>query len=165
MIVQSSEILLQFLHVIVDALHLLRDVDALRAMHLAFSTCDAMVRLPKFRHTAVISNEECTPSFPVICILGALGNVPLVETLIVVKKNCRNVDSDRAWHAVFAVITRDKVELHHFRRRILKELEIIGSQRLQWSERTDIVLKMLHPRHAAENSHYVGHTSGEPERP
>lgn len=134
----------------VDSAHLFRDIDTLRTVRATLVAAYAVTCLTQFRHASVIAHEERTASTAEILVLNARRDITLVEALVVMKQNRRNVKSVRTRHAILAVVTRNRVILHHLGCRILQEAEIIGGKCLQRGVSAQIILKMLHACHAAE---------------
>lgn len=140
-------------------------VDTLRTVGNALVAAYAVARLTEFRHTAVVPHKKSAARPAEVFVLNIFGDISLVETFVVVQQNGRYVESVGAWHAVFAVVTRNSVVLHHLGSRILQEAEIIGGKRLQGSIGAQIILKMLHAGHAAEHGHHARQASGKTESP
>ena len=136
-------------------MQLLRYINTLRTMRSALVTPDTMTGLAKFRDTAVVTDQIGTTCFPIIGILRTLRNISFVQTLVIVQQNTRYIQSIRTRHTVFAVITRNGIEFHHQRCRIMQEADFLFRQRLQRRIGTQVILKMFHPRHAAQHCQYV----------
>ena len=83
----------QLFYKMVDALHFLRDVDALRTIRVALSASDAMVGLAQAGHAPVIAHEESAAGFPVIFVPAAAGHVSFVNAFI----PNRSLEADFSW--------------------------------------------------------------------
>lgn len=114
----GRNVLLQPLHIRIDAVHLSGNVDALRTMGHAPLAADAMVGLAQLRHAAVIPDEERTAGFAVILILR-FGHISLVDAFVVMGKYGRYVDTKRTRHTVLAIIARNGRVLHEQIRRMM----------------------------------------------
>ena len=145
----SRFFLLQIVHIVRDAVQFVWDVDALRAVRAALITSDAMVGLSQLRHAAVVAYEVSTTGTLVVFVLRVGDDVSLVEALIVVQQQCRDINSIRAGHTVFAVVAGDSVNLHHLGGGLLQEVELIVGQRFQGRVGREVVLQVLHACHTA----------------
>ena len=67
----------------IDALHLLRDVDTLRAIGRTLIAPDAMAGLPQSWYTAVITNQESLSCLVVIFIMSVSWHISLIDTFII----------------------------------------------------------------------------------
>lgn len=138
-----KRLLLELLDIPVDALQLLRNVDSLRAVRRTLVAADAVTRLPQFRNTAVVSDQVGPSGLPIIFVLCADRNIPLVEAFVVVQQDCRNIQPVGAGHAVFAVVARNRVELHHHRGHPLQKSEFFLAERLERTVCPKVVLNAL----------------------
>ena len=86
-------ILLQPFHKVVNPLHLLRDVDALRTVGRTLVAPDAMAGLAELRHAAVIVHKECTTGASVVLILSVAGHISLVDALVIMQEDGGDVYS------------------------------------------------------------------------
>ena len=134
-------------------------------MGVALFAADAVVGLAELRDTAVIADEEGAACFAIARVLPAGRDVAFVQTFVVVQQDGGDVDAVRAGHAIFAVVARDGVELHHRGGGVLQEPELVVGQRFERGVATQVVLQVLHARHAAENSQNIRVTSGKAEGP
>lgn len=149
----------------VNPLHLLRDVDALRTVGRTLVAPDTVAGLAELRHAAVVTDKESAAGTAVVLVLTAAGHIPLVDTFVVMQQDGGYVYSVRTRHTILAVVARDGLILHHQVCRFLQEGELIFRQRMQRRIGAQVVLQMLHISHTAEDSQHTGKTSGEAERP
>lgn len=149
----------------VNPLHLLGDVDALRTVGRTLVAPDAVAGLAELRHAAVVTDKESAAGTAVVLVLTAAGHIPLVDTFVVMQQDGGYVYSVRTRHTILAVVARDGLILHHQVCRFLQEGELIFRQRMQRRIGAQVVLQMLHISHTAEDSQHTGKTSGEAERP
>lgn len=161
----SDGVLLEAFHILVDALEFGGDVDALGAVGRALAAADAVACLAQFRDTPVVANQEGATGLPVIGIAAALRQIVVVDALVVVHQDRRDVDAVGTRHAVLAVVAGDGVHGYHLLRHFLQEPQLVSRQRLKRSETSQIVLQMLHLGHAAQDGMDVGVGSAETERP
>lgn len=124
-----------------------------------------MAGLAQLRHTAVIADEEDTAGLKVAVVSSVVYHISLTHTFVVVDKNGWDVDAVGAWHAILAVVAGNGIHLHHYFRSLLEEFKILCAQWLEWGKRAEIVLQMLHQRHAAEHGEHLRHTACKAERP
>ena len=75
-------------------------------MRIALVAANAVVCLPELWHRTVVADKECSACFFVVCGLLGFWNVAMVDALVVVDKNGRDVQSVRARHAIFTVVAR-----------------------------------------------------------
>ena len=99
--------MLQGFHKPVDAVHLLRDVDALRTFLNADAAIRAMVGLAELGHGTVVANEEGTAKLPIVGLHGADGHAVFVDTFVEVQEDAGDVDAIRTRHAILAIIARN----------------------------------------------------------
>ena len=92
-------------------MHLVGDLDVLRAMLNTLAATDAVVRLPQFGHGAVVAHEERTAGTTVVGVLGVVGYIPLVDTAVVVREDSGDIDTVRARHAVVALVAGNGIEV------------------------------------------------------
>lgn len=156
--------MLQPFYKMVNPLHLLRDVDALRTVGRTLVAPDTVAGLAELRHAAVVTDKESAAGTAVV-LLTAAGHIPLVDALVVMQQDGGYVYSVRTRHTILAVVARDGLILHHQVCRFLQEGELIFRQRMQRRIGAQVVLQMLHISHTAEDSQHTGKTSGEAERP
>ena len=103
--------LLQLIYEAVDALHLLGDVDALRAVGDAMITAYAMVRLTDGWHGAVVTHKERTAvALELIGRTVCSRHSALRDTLVIMREDTRYVQPVRAGHAVVAGGARDSFQ-------------------------------------------------------
>ena len=121
-------------------LHLRRNVDTLRAVMHALVAAYAMVRLTKTRHTAVVTHKEGTPGFPIVLVLRRSWYITLVDALVVVGEDTRNVQSVRTRHTILARRTGNRGVFQHGLRRIFKQSKLLVRTGIERSERAYIVL-------------------------
>ena len=115
----------------VDALHLLRDVDALRTVGRTLVAPDTVVGLAELRHTAVVTDKESAAGTAVVLVLSVTGHIPLIDTFVVMQEDGRYVYPVWAGHTILAVVARDGLVLHHQVCRFLQEGELIFRQGIQ----------------------------------
>ena len=97
--------MLEFLDKAVDALHLARNVNLLRAMSYALVAFGAMICLSKLWHAAVVADKEGATRFRVVLRLLTLRHVASIYTFIIMYEDAWDVETIRAWHTVLAVVT------------------------------------------------------------
>ena len=101
----------EIFHIFVDFLHLLRNVDVLRALWEANFAAHTVVGLPQTWYRAIVSDEECSAVLLIVVGLSAVGKSAFVDAFIVVSKYGGDVEAIGAWHAVLAVSATDFGEL------------------------------------------------------
>ena len=109
----------------VYALHLLGNVDALRAVYVALPATDAVVGLPETRHAAVVPHQERPTRLTVTLALRRGDDVALVHTLVVMQQHRRNVNAVGTRHAILAVVAWDSGILQHELCRLFEEILLI----------------------------------------
>lgn len=139
----------------VNPLHLLRDVDALRTVGRTLVAPDTVAGLAELRHAAVVTDKESAAGTAVV-LLTAAGHIPLVDALVVMQQDGGYVYSVRARHTILAVVARDGLILHHQVCRFLQEGKLIVRQGMQRRIGAQVVLQMLHIGHTAEDSQHTG---------
>lgn len=72
-------------------------------MTLALATADAVTGLTQLGNRTVIAYKECTTSLAVLRIFLGVIVMIIVDTLVVVSKDGRNINAVGTWHAIFAV--------------------------------------------------------------
>lgn len=100
-------------HEVVDTVQFFWYVYALGAMWRALVAADAMTCLTEFRHTAVITDEECLTCLAVVLGLLTFGYIALIDTFVIVQQDGGNVKPVGAWHTILAVIAWYCGILHH----------------------------------------------------
>ena len=118
----------QLFHITIYPLHLLRNVNSLRAVHTALIATGTMVGLAEFRHTAVVTYQIGTTGFAVLLVLRIIYDISFVQAFVVMQKNSRNIDAIRTGHTIFAIVAGNGIELHHHGSCLLQEAEIIFGQ-------------------------------------
>ena len=146
-------------------LHLRRDVDILRTVMHALVATDTMVRLTQARYAAVVTHEEGPPGFPVVFVLRRGGHITLVDTLVVMGEDARNVQPVGTRHAILAGRTRYRRIFQHRLRRIFEQGKFLVRAHIERGEGADIVLQMLHVGHTAQYGQHTGKRGGETECP
>lgn len=141
------------------------NVNSLRAMGRALVAAYAMARLPELGDATVIANEESLAGATEIRVAGIKGHVALVETLVVVEQDGWDVNAVGAWHAVLAIVARDGFEPHHLSRSVLQKLEIVVRKGFKGGEGLQVILKMLHESHTAQDGVDPREAACEAERP
>lgn len=68
-------------------MQLVRDIDRLRAMRGALIAADAMTRLPKLRHGAVITHQIGAACLGIIGRLNVFGDHTLIDALVVMQQD------------------------------------------------------------------------------
>ena len=91
-----QRVALELLDVGLYAAELTRNRDALRTVFDALLASDAVAGLTDGRDGAVVAHEIDPAQFAVVLLLGALGDLPFVDALIVMFEYTRNVNSVRA---------------------------------------------------------------------
>ena len=91
----------------VNPLHLLGDVDALRTVGRTLVAPDAVAGLAELRHAAVVTDKESAAGTPVVLVLTAAGHIPLVDTFVVMQQDGGYAYSVRTRHTILAVVARD----------------------------------------------------------
>ena len=132
------------------------DLYRLGAMGLALSTTYASACLPQTGNRTVVAHEKCLTRLAIVLALRRSRDVAFVDTLIIMQQYRRNVESVWARHAVLAVIARHRRILHHQISRRIKEFLLVVGQRLQRTERREIVDQMVLVGHAAQNGQDTG---------
>ena len=72
------------LHVCVDAVKLLRDIDSLWTMGYALAATYAMTRLSQLGHTLVIASKKLAPCLVVVLILRSHGHTVFIQALVII---------------------------------------------------------------------------------
>ena len=72
------------LHVCVDAVKLLRDIDSLWTMGYALAATYAMTRLSQLGHTLVIACKKLAPCLVVVLILRSHGHTVFIQALVII---------------------------------------------------------------------------------
>ena len=158
--------LLQLVHEAVDALHLLGDVDALRAVAHTMVATDTMVRLTDGWHGAVITHKERTPvALELIGRTVCSRHSTLRNTLVIMREDTRYVQSVRAGHAVVAGGAGDGfqfVDVSGERQEPLLFFRREGNKRRIGR---DILFEVLQIRHTREDGQHAFGISRKAERP
>ena len=90
---------------LVYALHLGRDVYALRAMLVTLSASYAVVCLPQFWDTAVVSYQICAAVLGIFWVFCAtVWHDTLIDALVEVAEDGRDIQTVRTRHAVVALV-------------------------------------------------------------
>lgn len=94
-----------FLRKLVYASHFGRDINALRTMLVAHLAANTMVCLTEFRHTAVVADEVGTAVLGIFRVfLAAVWHYAVIDALVEMAENGRDVQTVRARHAVVAFV-------------------------------------------------------------
>ena len=126
---------------------------------------NAVVGLSKAWHAAVVAHKESLARLGVLGVLAVLNHKSLVDTFIVMAENARNIESVGARHTILAGVAR-----HHRERRVKvgylrKQVQIVVRQRFERRVCPDIVLKVFHIGHSAQNRQNARLRPCETERP
>jgi len=156
---------LQSLDVGIDAVQLVRNLDALRAMLHALAAAYTVVSLAQGRDGLVVGSKVSLAELAEILLLLALGNRTLIHALVVMRENARNIYTVRTRHTVIAMGTIHRRILSHKRSHLLHERQLLFVHRLEIHERLEIVLQMLHVGHSAEHCQYPRVRAHETESP
>ena len=125
-----------------------------------------MVCLAQFRHAPVVTNQEGSAGTAIVGILLALvRHVALLDTLVVVREDGRNVQTIRTRHAVVALVARDGLQIIDILCNLHQEQVFLFRQRLQRRIGTDVFLQVLHIAHSAQYAEHVVRCSGKSESP
>ena len=144
---------------------LVRYLDTLRAMRLAFAACYTALRLTETGHIAVVSYKKGTARTLVFRIHIPRRDIAGIDAAVVMLEYRRNVYSIRAWHAVFAVRTSDSRIRQYDPGCMVKKSDLVVSKRLQRRICAQIVAQMFPICHAAQHSQHTFRRSGITERP
>ena len=120
-----QSILPEVLYITVDSLKFGRYPDALGAMRHALAAPDAVISLAESRDCPVVTEQILSFQFPVVFLFSALRDLALVDTVVIVLEYLRNVNSIRAWHAVFAYVAINSGIFFHQNSHFLQEFEVI----------------------------------------
>lgn len=99
--------LAQLLLKAVNTLHLLRNLNMLRAAAHALIATDTVVRLSLSSHALKVGCEVSSAQFLVIVGIRVVFDQSIVEAVVEMLKHARDIDAVRAGHAVLAVGTGD----------------------------------------------------------
>ena len=80
---------LQIFNKFVDFVEFTRNTDVLRTMRLALATTDAMVRLTKFGHASVESDQIVAAKRKILLVHNVGGQRAVVLTFIIMAENAR----------------------------------------------------------------------------
>lgn len=149
----------------IDTMNLFRDIDRLRAMRRTLVTPDTVIRLPELGHTAIVPHQKSPPGLPVTLVPAVLRHIPLIDTLIIMQQNSRNIDPVRARHTIFTIVTGNRRILHHQVRRLVQKPGFLLRQRYQGRISADIILQMLHISHTAQHRKHMLRRPRIPESP
>ena len=138
---------------------------ALRTVRHTFATAYAMARLAQFRHTAVVAYEVDATRSSIVAIVAAIDHISFVQALIVVRKNCRNVDAVSTWHTVLTSRARHEREFGKLRSIFFEQSEFFVGAGVERRVGTDVVLQMFHISHAAEYGQHARERAAKTERP
>ena len=158
-------LLFQIFDITVDLVKLAWNIDVLRTMGHALVAAYASVCLTEFRNGSVVAYKICTTGLPVVLRFLALGYVAFIYAFVVVKEDGRDVYTVWARHAVFAVVAWNCRICHHQIRRLFEEIKLVLIQRYERGVGLDVVLKVLHVGHAAENTQDTFVGTGKTEGP
>ena len=132
----------------------------------ALFATDAVVGLADGRDGPVVAHEIGPAQLAVILLLGALGDLALVDAFVVVLEYSRNIDSVGARHTVLAVVAVDGREAGHYAGDLgAEELFLLVGQVLEVLECAQVILKMFLIDHSAQHRQDSRVRSHEPERP
>ena len=95
--------LAQLLLKAVNALHLLRNLNMLRASAHALIATDTVVGLALPSHALKIGCEVFSAQFLIVACVGVVLDKTIVEAIVEMLKHARDIDAVRAGHAVLAV--------------------------------------------------------------
>ena len=118
-------LLLEFLHEVADAVQLIGYLDVLRTMLHALAATDAVVGLPELGHSTVVAHQEGAASLPIVGVLAAFGHIALVDALVVVEQDGRNINAVGAGHAILAVVAGNRGVLLDQLGRVEEELPLL----------------------------------------
>mgnify|MGYP007066027048 CR=1 FL=1 len=103
--------LFELLDVTVNTVHLIGDLDILRAMLHALAATDTMVRLAQLWHRAVVAHKKRPAGTPILGVLHPLREVTLIDTAVVMGEYSGDIDTIRAGHTIVAFVARDGLEI------------------------------------------------------
>ena len=161
----SQRVLLQPLHVLVDALELTRDVDALGTFLYAGAAADAMVGLTEGRDGLVVLVEERAAQLGVLRVLAVGRQGHLGDTPVVVGEDGGDVDAVGTGHAVLAVVAGDERVLLDELGSLEEEVTLLVGEGYEGAEGVEVVLQVLHIGHAAEGCEHAFGCAGKAECP
>ena len=75
----------------------------------ALAATDAMVGLTKLRYAPVVPDKKSPTLLGIFRVFCRAGHVALVYTFVVMREYPWNVNTVRAWHAIFAIVAGDGV--------------------------------------------------------
>ena len=88
----------------------------------------------------VVTHKESTPSFPIVLVLQRRGHVALIDTLVVMGEDARNVQSVGARHAILTCCTRYRRIFQHGLRRVFEQSKFFIRTGGERCEGADVVL-------------------------
>ena len=121
----------------------------LRASAHALIAADAVVRLALSSHALKIRCKVPSAQFLVVAGVGVVLNKSIVEAIIEMFKHARDIDAIGAGHTVLAVGARDRREAGKLVSDFLEQRYLRLVERLKGGITAEVVLQMLHIRHAA----------------
>ncbi len=139
----------------VNTMQFFRHVDGLRTMRRTLVASDAMVGLPQFGYTPVISYQESTPRSFRSSHLGWLsGRIPFVDTLVVMYQMA-GISMPYGQGMQYLQSLQGMVGYCIINLPYLQILYFLICQRYQWRVSTDVILQMFHISHAAQHCQYI----------
>ena len=134
-------------------------------MRFALAAADTVVRLADSLDGLVVGSQIFPLQSGEAQLLGTLGYRALIHVSIVMLEDAGNVDSIRTRHTVFAVIAWDGFQSEQVIGNLLQESKVIVTEGLQRGLRPEVVLQMLHKRHATQHGQYTLGSACETESP
>ena len=102
--------LAQLLLKAVNTLHLLRNLNMLRASAHALIATDTVVRLSLSSHALKVGCEVSSAQFLIVACVGVVFDQSIVEAVVEMLKHARDIDAIGAGHTVLAVGAGDSRE-------------------------------------------------------
>ena len=121
--------------------------------------------MAKFRHTAVVADEERSAHFLVVALVLRLGEVSFLDALVVVREDAGNVQAEGAGHAILARGAGDVFQVIDFLGDVFEEVKLFICKRFHRTVGGEVVVEVVHVGHAAEGGEHVGEGAAEAERP
>ena len=147
-------------------LQLRRNRNALRTFAQTLAAADAVVGLTVGRDCPSVARQVGLAEPRIVLLFLVLRECSLVDAFVVVGEYSRNVDSERARHAVLAGRALDRRIVGHDVRNVLAEIfQLFFRQWLESLESLQVVLEMLHVDHSAQDGQDPRVGTGEAEGP
>ena len=157
--------LAQLLLKAVNALHLLRNLNMLRASAHALIAADAVVRLSLSSHALKVGCEVSSAQFLIVACVGVVLDKTIVEAIVEMLKHARDINAVGAGHAVLAVGAGDSREAGKLVPDLLEQRYLSIRKWCKRGKTTEVILQVLHVGHTAQYGEDLGLRSRKSERP